>query len=358
MFNDNFYRDLTIMIKRVTLLALLGVSASSIALADTYNPPAPAQPCNLMCTEAIPGGFYVGVTGIYAQPSTTGIGQIGDSLQYQSADGQILSKNTPFEPSNHGGIGAKAGYDFASSANSLEFDYLHFNSSTPALINSGDTYSLGSIHSPNVVVPGSVGLVADAKLAYNLNQYDLWLAHTFGSAVSDFTFKPAIGIRYASASENETVAISDYAFANAGSAKLTSDFQGLGPEMGFDAHYKLGYGFGVIGHFDDAVLASRISGSSLVDYIPSFGVNSVFKLKDSNRVSNVVTARLGADYKYVFTNGSSLGLEGGYQAIQYSDAFDITQGNVNTTPYGQHIVGVSSEDFSLRGPYLTLTYHV
>ena len=348
------------MIKRVTLLALLGVSASSIALADTYNPPAPAQPCNLMCTEAIPGGFYVGVTGIYAQPSTSGIGQVLNSFQYQQADGQLLSQTKPVEPSNYGGIGAKAGYDFASSANSLEFDYLHFNSSTSVGFDSAGLYSIGGIISPNIIFPdpSSVGAAGNEKLAYNLNQYDLWLAHTFGSSVSDFIFKPAIGIRYASISRNDTATSLSYNTV-IGGGQQSSDFQGLGPEMGFDAHYKLGYGFGVIGHFDDAVLASRISDSGENISIPSFGLNSVLKLKDSNRVSNVVTARLGADYQYVFTNGSSLGLEGGYQAMQYSNAFDIVQGDLNITgPYEQHITGVSSEDFSLRGPYLTLTYHV
>jgi hypothetical protein len=89
----------------------------------------------------------------------------------------------------------------------------------------------------------------------------------------------------------------------------------------------------------------------------------MFNSPDANRVSNAVTARLGADYKYVFTNGSSLALEGGYQAMQYSDAFDIIQGSVTQPPasgepLNQHIVDVNTDNFSLRGPYLTLTYHV
>lgn len=341
------------MIKRVTLLALLGVSASSIALADTYNPPAPAQPCNLMCTDSIQGGFYVGVTGIYAKPGEDNIGLVTDSWQYQQPNGQIVSQNKPFEPSNRGGIGAKVGYDFASSANSLEFDYLHFNNSTNAVNTSaGAPDSFASVFFPNVVVknPDTINLISDAKLAYNLNQYDLWLGHTFGSS-SNFTFKPEIGARYAGLSHNMTFAAPGY---------IKSNFEGVGPEMGFDAHYELGYGFGVIGHLDDAVLASRVDGSSAVNFGP---INAMFNSPDANRVSNAITARLGADYKYVFTNGSSLALEGGYQAMQYSDAFDIIQGDVTQPPasgepLNQHIVDVNSDNFSLRGPYLTLTYHV
>lgn len=335
------------MIKRVTLLALLGVSASSIALADTYNPPAPAQPCNLMCTEAIPSGFYVGVTGIYAKPSETGIGLVTDSWQYRQPNGAVLSQSKPFEEDSRGGIGAKVGYDFGASANSLEFDYLHFNNSTHGYNTSaGSPESFGAVFFPDIVLPdpASIGLISDANLAYNLNQYDLWLGHTFGSAVSGFTFKPAIGARYASLSHNMTFAAPGY---------IKSDFQGLGPEMGFDAHYEIGYGFGVLGHLDDAILASNVEGSSFLGFAP---INAQFDSPTSKRVSNAITGRLGADYKYVFANGSSLALEGGYQAMQYSDAFDLIQ--ADALPNEQHIVDVNTNDFSLRGPYLTLTYHV
>lgn len=339
------------MIKRVTLLALLGVSASTIALADTYNPPEPAKPCNLLCTESIPGGFYVGLTGILAKPGEDGIGLVTDSWQYTGANGQIVSQSKPFQPSNNLGFGVKVGYNFASSANDLEFDYFHFNNSTTGYNTSaGNPYSFASVFFPNVVIPdpASVDLISNAKLAYNMNQYDLWLGHTFGSAVSNFTFKPSIGVRYANLSHNMTFAAPGY---------IKSNFEGVGPEMGFDAHYGLPHGFGIIGHVDDAVLASRVDASSGVE-AAAFGLNAAYSEPNNNRVSNAITGKLGADYKYVFTSGSSVSLEGGYQATQYSNAFDMIQGNVNYGGPTQHIVDVSSDDFSLRGPYLTLTYQV
>ncbi len=339
------------MIKRITLLALLGVSASSIAFADTYNPPEPEKPCDFLCTST-QNGFYVGVTGIYAKPSESGIGLVTDSWQYQQPNGALLSQSKPFDPDSSGGIGAKVGYDFGASGNSLEFDYLHFNNSTHGLnASDGSPTSFASVFFPDVVIPNpaAIGLVSDANLAYNLNQYDLWLAHTMGSPTSGFSFKPAIGVRYASLSHNMTFAAPGY---------VKSDFQGLGPEMGFDARFGLGYGFGIIGHLDDAVLASNVTGSSHVE-AAAFGLNSTFDSPENQRVSNSVTGRLGADYKYVFTNGSIIALEGGYQAIQYSNAFDIIQGNVSPgIPAGQHITAINTDSFSLRGPYLSLTYHV
>jgi hypothetical protein len=340
------------MIKHLSLLTLMGISISSIALADTYNPPEEQKPCNFLCTDSTNSGFYVGVTGLYAKPSESGDGLVTHSLQYTDANGQTTSESHPFAPSNSGGIGAKLGYDFGSSANSLEFDYLHFNNSTSDVGGSeGNPVSFASIFFPDIVVPdpASLGINVHSKLAYNLNQYDLWLAHTFGSPVSGFSFKPAIGARYASLSHNLT-------FDVPGAVK--SNFEGVGPEIGFDAHYALGHGFGIIGHFDDAILASRVDGSSYIT-VPEFGINSAFDSPDNNRVSNAITGRLGADYQYVFNNGSSLALEGGYQAMNYSDAFDIIQGDVSPfASAGQHIVGISSNDFSLRGPYLSLTYHV
>lgn len=336
--------------KHFRLLALIGVSISSTALAGNYSPPEEQKPCNFLCTPNTASGFYVGVTGIYAKPSESGDGLVTHSLQYTDPNGQIASESHPFAPSNSGGIGAKLGYDFGNSANSLEFDYLHFNNSTSDVYNAADhpATSFGAIFFPDITAPdpASLGINIKSKLAYNLNQYDLWLAHTFGSSVSNLSFKPSIGVRYASLSHNLT-------FDNPGAVK--SNFQGLGPEMGFDAHYTLGYGFGIIGHVDDAILASRVNGSSYLE-VPEYGINAAFNSPDNNRVNNAITGRLGADYKYAFTNGSSLALEGGYQAMNYSNAFDIIQGDV--IPQEQHIVGISSNDFSLRGPYLSLTYHV
>lgn len=70
------------------------------------------------------------MTGIYAKLGESGIGLVTHSLQDASPGGQITSKNDPFTPSNSGGVGAKDGYDFGSSANSLGFDYLHFNNTS------------------------------------------------------------------------------------------------------------------------------------------------------------------------------------------------------------------------------------
>ncbi|MCD6045240.1 MAG: hypothetical protein K0R48_403 [Gammaproteobacteria bacterium] len=336
------------MIKRINLIALISVSLSYIALADNSTPPEKQKPCHFLCTQNTISGFYVGVTGIYAKPSESGNGVAGHSLQYTAPNGQTTSENHPYTPSNSGGIGAKLGYDFGASANSIEFDYLHFTNSTSDVSGSeGDPASFGSIFFPDLIVPdpASLGINVHSKLSYNLNQYDLWLAHTFSSSVPNFSFKPAIGVRYATLSHNLT-------FDTPGAVK--SNFQGLGPEIGFDAHYTLGYGFGIIGHFDDAILASRVDGSSYISN-PPYGINAAFDSPDNNRVSNAITGRLGADYKYVFSNGSSLALEGGYQAMNYADAFDIIQGNAIAAE--QRIVGISSNDFSLRGPYLSLTYH-
>lgn len=338
----------------IPIWALIGLSTSFTAFAGTYNPPEEQKPCDLLCTQGIHGGFYVGVTGVYAKPSESGIGLATHSDQYTSSNGLTTSKSTPFEPSNSGGIGAKVGYDFGTSANSLEFDYFYFNNTTKDTADFKDNpSSFASMFFPNIMVsnPASFGITIHSKLEYTLNQYDLWLAHTFGSPVTGFSFKPAIGVRYASLSH-------DLTFDVPGAVK--SDFDGIGPEIGFDAHYALGHGFGILGHFDDALMASRVNGSSYIE-VEDFGIHSAFKAPDNNGVSNAVTGRVGADYQYVFNNGSSIALEAGYQAMMYADAFTIIQGNVAspvTPTVGQQITTTNSDDFSLRGPYLSLTYHV
>ncbi|WP_232002745.1 Lpg1974 family pore-forming outer membrane protein [Legionella sainthelensi] len=246
-------------------------------------------------------------------------------------------------------MGAKVGYDFGNSANSLEFDYLHFNNTSFNVGGSnGDPYSFAAIFFPDVILPdlASIDLVIHSQLKYNLNQYDIWLAHTFGSYVTNFNFKPSIGLRYASLEHNLT-------FDTPGAVK--SHFEGVGPEICFDALYALGHGLGIIGHFDVASLASSVNASSYLT-VNAFGINAAFKSPNIYRISNAITGRIGANFKYAFNNASSLTLEGGYQVISYSDAFDMIQGEV--LPIEQHIVGINSDNFSLRGDYLSLTYHV
>ena len=50
----------------------------------------------------------------------------------------------------------------------------------------------------------------------------------------------------------------------------------------------------------------------------------------------------------------SLALEVGYQAAEYWDSVDLIQGEALTT----RIVDIETNDFSFKGPYINLTFHV
>lgn len=330
----------------------LCLASSTVALAGTYTPP--EQPCSLLCSAPMKTGFYVGVTGLYLEPGESGIGEFTDSWQYHDpATGVTTSKSKPFDPDLSGSVGAKLGYNFGESANDLEFDYLYFHSNTHAVNDSsGNPQSFGSVFfNVNLPNPASIDLVSDANLVYNFNQYDLWFGHTYSQSPNGFMFKPSIGLRFANMSHE--------LHFTAGNVK--SDFEGVGPEIGFDVRQGLGSsGFGLVGHFDGAVMASSVDASSKL----AFGtLNGKFKSPDQDRTTSALTGKIGLDYRYTFNNASVLALEGGYEAIRYAGVFDMIQadavvvdqpGNFLT----QQIGTISTDNFSMMGPYLSLTYYI
>ena len=343
------------------LISLGLLTSSSIALAGAYNPPEPAatQPCSLLCSAPMKSGFYVGVTGLYLTPSETGIGLFTDSWQYTDPNtGKTTSKSKPFDPDGNWSVGAKLGYNFGESANNLEFDYFYLNNKTHAVNDSsGNPSSFGSVFfNINIPNPASIDLVSDAHLEYTVNQYDLWFGHTYSQSPDGFMFKPAIGVRFADLEHDMTFAAPGY---------VKSSFQGVGPELGFDVRQGFSSsGFGLVGHFDAALLASSVDGSSGLAFPP---LNEEFKSPSQERVSSAFTGKLGLDYRHTFSNESMIAIEGGYQATRYSDAFDIVEAdavipvvNQSGTVVGatQQIQDIHTDNFSFMGPYLSLTYYI
>lgn len=125
----------------------------------------------------------------------------------------------------------------------------------------------------------------------------------------------------------------------------------------------------MVGHFDAGLLIGDTSSSAFLTQIttpedPIFGstatITNRFHRPTVKRLVPTLDAKLGLDYTVCFCNKSSLTLEAGYSANRYWDTFDLIRGDVSQTVdvLAQKITSVTTNSFSVYGPYAQLTWHI
>ncbi len=399
------------MKRLIVALASIGLTAAAGAYAAL---PAATDP-TLVNVPQLPGGFVVGVSGYYLEPSPTD----GD-LDFASANinasnsvsNTFFSKLYNVDPGYNWGWGANIGYIFPNTGNDVNLSYFYLdtgnenqnvfispfnnngtnNNVTPIVNN----FVFNTVAIPDLEIPIFLDPVltnAAAEVSYRINQVDL-TAGQFINVGCRLRLHPNVGLRYAdlerkinsvysgTASFLSTVAepgastfdeISSFA-----AVREDSDFSGIGPLAGIDASYYIGMGFGAVAHADAALLIGTVDSETDVfaQNIINQGENllapitiinaGVFSYRDDStrRVVPVGDLKLGLDYTYLFNNAanSDLTLEIGWQASEYYNAVDRLA-TVSTVPStlavgSSQTLGSFTSSVGLDGPYATLTLHV
>ncbi|HBB7077298.1 TPA: hypothetical protein I8649_001986 [Legionella pneumophila] len=332
------------MFGKYTSLVLAGICAAGTASSGTMGPVCTST----LCAFAAPGGLYGSITGYYLKPSESGIGQVSDSWQYAVPNG-VLARSKPFQPDHEWEGGFTFGYDVPNSANNIELNFFRLSNDTHAVNGLADgPISFGSVFFPDAAFgPLPAGFVSDAHLKYTLNQVDFRVGRKYTDANGHFSLKPSLGLRYADLEHSLT-------FIAPGN--VISDYKGAGPLFSLDGNYRFANsGFGLVGHFDYALLVGQINSNSFVNL---GGFNFQFASPKTDRIVSSVTGKLGVDYSYMFSNAASVTLEAGYQVSDYINGIDIIRGTLGFVPGTvQHIAGIESTSFTYRGPYVTLSVH-
>lgn len=351
--------------KRLSIaLAAIGLSAGAFAALPAATDP------TVVNVPQLPGGFVVGVTGYYLQPSSTN----GD-LDYASVN---TGTTTPFssdlrsvDPSNSWGWGVNVGYIFPNTGNDVNLSYFHLSTSDTDSAGVASTVGYISSNGADFSELSHTITGAASKAEYDLNQVDL-TAGQFINVGCRLILHPNAGLRWAQLQRDITsvyVAPTTTATQVTGSQAVgieeKSDFSGIGPVAGIDASYYIGMGFGAVGHFDTAVLVGRINSDTDVGIVAAAGsgttATSSFTHLDADnitRVVPVVDAKLGLDYTYVFNNAanSDLTLEAGWMFSNYSNSVDRLPGVAYTSSAG-YAGARSTSDVGLNGPYASLVFH-
>jgi len=332
----DFMKRIHLVLIQCGLIAFTAQAYSAAAVVP------PTETCtSALCSLFAPGGLYFGVTGIYGEPNETGLGLATDSWSFGSPL-NFTSENRPVSTSRQWDYKFTLGFDFPDNSNNIEINYLSVNNSAPAF----NTYSSAAVFAsylfPNFVLPdpGS-SFVSDAHLKYTIDQADISVGHYFGNERGPLRLHPFMGLRYANIEHSLTFAAPGYA---------NSQFDGVGPLFGIDAHYGNWNGFGLVGHLDTALLIGSINSSTWLGLGGSFN----FESGKTDRVVGSMTGKLGLDFTWVMQNNSLLTAEAGYQINEYFDSSDVVHGNTFT----RAVTDIQTDNVSYNGPYLTLAYHM
>lgn len=293
-----------------------------------------------------PSGFYIGLTGMYAVPSETGLGTFIHSLGYINDDGGVNSRITPSKAHYRPAGGIEIGYDFGGFGYKLEGSYFYLHNSKRNSHHSGDPVTFGNaffnIGTP--LIPGEE--LPSAILKYTLDQADIKFGHRLTTNACFFEFTPFIGIRYAYLKH-------DLPFTG---GHVKSRYSGGGPLLGFDLIYKLYKGILLLGEFDAALLMGSVKSSSSLN----LGGTNRFKSPSNTRIVSNLEGRLGLAYDWLLCNRSSLRMEAGYEMNYYIGPFDmvISHGPFSGPFSVQRIADLETTNFAYSGPYLKLTWHM
>jgi hypothetical protein len=429
--NKNFYKE--VVMKRLAVaLAAVGLTASLGAYA--------AMPTGAQATEVnVPqdsGGFFVGASALYWQPTVS-----GNDLDYavsQSGGNNTNQQINNVDPNYNWGFNVFAGYNFGNGNDvMLEYLRLHTNDSSTTNAPAGGNVipahyfaTNTSKYFQNTAFGGLNQYNFDTyQRAYgsaeiNLDQGDLTVGQYLNIGCAD-QLRLFAGLRYAKLERQLT---SNYSQDpnNAGDTNLgtgvtttaivkpfvdvdepgktvvssngalqgydDSDFKGIGPLIGLNNTYYLGYGIGfvagldvglLIGDVDDSLtltnyqagMVAATGDASGVSMLPNGTQNittTTVNTDDARRVVPVVDAKLGFDYTYPFQNYGSLTLEAGWNVSHYWNAVDgidagasdanLTTSLATTTPatFVNGITNVTpghhTNSVGYQGPYVTLTY--
>jgi len=328
-------------IKRLSL-ALVALGLSAPVFADNCSPFAVTVPNQQ-------GGFTAAADALYLRPSAANLSynaQIGN-ITLNPATIPVTINNV--NPSYNWGFDVMAGYRIPCTGNDITLAWTHL----------GETSDSDSVSRAIGTTGFNFNASSNVQFKYNAVDLDVGQRVNFGDY---FNFRLFTGLRWADLQQN-----SDNFYSvtrNTNGTTLTSlgidqesEFKGVGPQVGLEGRYCLGYGFGldanatfsaVIGHVDattdTAFRLNPVEGAPVA-------VNVNFDQEKKNRVVPALDTNLGVDYTYNFNNAyrSSLVVQAGWKVINY---WDVTHALIN------NVGPNNASSVAFDGPYAGIKVNV
>ncbi len=367
-------------IKKIVLalagLGLTGTAFAAITPDSAFSNPTPTG-----------YGWHITAMGDWLRPST-------DNLEFASVDSATSTSTTngsnfvfsgngnAVEPNYDFGYGFELGMQIPGTTDDITVNWQQL-----------DTHNTNnaSIPGPNstIVLPdlNDGFTAASGKATLDYDAVNLEFGHT--AFDGPWTVRPFAGLQYARIKGNMDTTGTGSSTSGVSPSTSTTNvvdfvdedgtFHGIGPRVGVDGKYNLGYGFGVVGEAaaellvgtsnatlnssDVATTGFSSGGSSSVD-TEGLSINP----DEQHTVVPGFEAKAGLSYDQVINPSLCLGIEAGYYVADYvhalprtnapaftsvssdSDAV-TTQSQISTNFYARN----SNTDFNMEGPYVSLS---
>lgn len=343
-----------VALKRLTL----AFSILSLATAASVSAaiPAATDP-TLVNVPQLPGGVILGITGLYLEPSPTN-GDV-DVASINIGNNPFASQFQSVGSDFSWGLGLNLGYIFPDTGNDINANYFYLDTDEQKNILAFTPNSVSAVNFFQNLTDNFNQVDIDND--YRINQIDL-TAGQYINIGCRLRLHPNVGLRYAEVQRDMDTLFIDSTRQDSLGGEEESDFTGIGPLVGMDASYFLGMGVGVIAHVDSALLIGDLDTQThaLITLNQSGTPESFFyKLEQdsSNRTVPVTDMRLGLDYTYMVNDAqnSDFTFEVGYQASHYYHSIDRLA--VNLSSISSNIIGRTTSDLGLSGPYVNITFH-
>ncbi len=332
-------------------LALALVSLSSAALAgEPGNNVTPPSGIPLVAPFSS-GNWNIGLEALYMQSNT--------SFQYASlplgitSEGELQSNNQTVNGDWNWGGEVDVSYIFPGSNRDISGSYTYLTQDSSDSI----VAAPGSI-TPIFGVDLNAPLLtndADATVDQTLNAATL----TMGQLVTicnRLAIHPFGGLQFADINSNNKVryeAESTSTDILTGNYNATSEFEGIGPRAGIDAHILVAGGLSVVGTIGGAILVGSMD--SHFDINDGVATLTPGESENDNYTSVVpeLDANLGLNYMFAFSSSISMDAQVGYEFVNYFNAESndlIDSASINSIN--------NSSDFNYNGPYFRLQLNV
>ncbi len=322
---------------KISLMLLAMGLASASAYAGTIDtaPMPVSNDINVTAPDQA-GMWSFGANAVLLQP-------VSNNSTYNSTDTDNATNYQSVDQTYHWWFGADVTYAFPGNGRDVTLAY-------EGLHGSDSDSSVGSYTVGNVDLP----LGAEGKTDTSYDAGDL----VFGQKLDvgqRIRLHPFMGVRYAHIDVKNSAEYT-YFDADNNAVALTSGeqqgtFSGIGPRFGSDAQINLGQGFSVRGRLGFSALIGSSDPSldyTVTDYATDTAAPYSVNHDSTTRVVPEMDGRLGLNYTYDFNSNMALGVEAGWQAVNYFNAVAQTSIDGN----------VDHSDFALQGPYARLQLDV
>jgi hypothetical protein len=233
--------------------------------------------------------------------------------------------------------------------NTLQLRYVHLNNTHRRTV-SGTLSPLVILES---TPPGDffVGSTASSQISVNYNAGDIvWDRYLFNGCDFDLSFMMGLHVAAVKYKEAVDVFFGGVTVGPFATGVWETQFWGIGPEIGFKAHYMLPWicNLSLAGDFRGALLAGRTA--------PIFESRAVTLTKRHNDPNHwgavpAIDARLGFNYAWNCWCFNS-NIEVGYEMIWYSRVIDKVLATSTIVP----TTAESFSNLSMHGPYAALRF--